>query len=326
MRVLFVASGNSQDFKIAPFIKSQADSLLMEGISIDYFLIRGRGIIGYIKGVFNLREFLKANKYDLIHAHYVLSGWCAVLGAKKTPVILSLMGSDAFGKYISPTKKEFKSRFSILLTYLIQPFVKRIICKSLFIQSFVYLKNKSSVLPNGINLDVFHPLNIRTYEYLGLDEGKKYILYIGSKKDVWKNYILLEDAVKLLDDPTVEILNPFPVKHEQVPHYINIANVTVLTSFMEGSPNIIKEAMACNCPITATNVGDIAWVIGDTKGCYTSSFDPADFANKLRLSLDFSVQHKKTDGRVRIIELGLDSRSIAQKLICIYQEILLYGI
>ena len=93
----------------------------------------------------------------------------------------------------------------------------------------------------------------------------------------------------------------------------------VLTSFHEGSPNVIKEAMACNCPIVATNVGDVEFIIGDTKGCYISDFDANDVAEKIKLALEFG---KKTEGRNRIIEFGLDSRSVARKIIRVYKQVL----
>ena len=93
MKVLFVCSGNSKNFEIIPFIKEQGESLRKKGIEIDYFPIVGKGMAGYIKAGFQLRNYLKKNKYDLIHAHFTLSGWSAIIGAGRTPVVLSLNSS-----------------------------------------------------------------------------------------------------------------------------------------------------------------------------------------------------------------------------------------
>ena len=153
MKVLFVSSGNSADFNIAPFIKSQGESLEAVGIKVQYFPLVGKGLSGYLKEAFRLRRYIKTNPVDIIHAHYVLSGWTSVLSFSRQPIILSLMGTDAYGDYVGVNKIRFSSRYLILLTYMIQPFVKAIICKSKHIESFVFYKPKSSVIPNGISLE-----------------------------------------------------------------------------------------------------------------------------------------------------------------------------
>lgn len=103
---------------------------------------------------------------------------------------------------------------------------------------------------------------------------------------------------------------------------MNASDVVVLTSLWEGSPNVIKEAMACNRPIICTNVGDVSLVFGNTLGCYLISFDPKDVVSKLTMALSFSEKHDKTNGRRRIFELGLDSKTVANRIINIYQSIL----
>ena len=92
MRILIVASGNS--YKISPFVKEQVNSLEKHGLAIDYFLIKGKGIVGYLKNYFLLRNKLTKNKsYDIIHAHYGLSGLLASM-QKLVPVVITFHGSD----------------------------------------------------------------------------------------------------------------------------------------------------------------------------------------------------------------------------------------
>ncbi|MFC5269484.1 glycosyltransferase family 4 protein [Adhaeribacter terreus] len=322
IKVLFVCSGNTKGFEVVPFIKAQGESLKKAGIEVDYFPIVGKGLRGYFKASQQLRQHLKNNPYDLIHAHFTHSGWTAVMAAGRTPVILSLMGSDAYGEYIGINKVQLKSRANTLLTYLIQPFTKAIISKSQNIEDYVYLKQKSYIIPNGINKDKFKPDSTYTKVDLGLDPSKKHVLFLGSKTNVRKNFKLAEQAVSKLGLPNVELINPYPVSHTEIPKYLNTADVLALTSLMEGSPNVVKEAMACNCPIVSTDMGDVKWVMGNTPGCYLSSFNADDFADKLRQALEFSEKTARTSGELRIRELGLDADTIANRVIEVYNTAL----
>ena len=322
MKVLFVCSGNSKKFSVSPFIQSQGDSLVKNGINLSFFTIQNKGIFGYIKAAKQLRTYLKENKVDVIHAHYTLSGWTAVLSLTKIPIVLSLMGSDTYGDYIGHNKITFKSRFSILLTYLIQPFVKRIICKSEHIQSFVFNKNKSEVIPNGVLFENI-PLSRDGFrEELNLSKDKQHILFMGDKKDLRKNYRLIQDAIKYITIPNVEVITPYPVDHQTALKYMQSVDVLVVPSFMEGSPNVVKEAMACNCPVVATNVGDVAWLFGDQSGYFLTDFNPETCARQIDKALAFSKEKGKTKGRKRLIDLGLESSVVAKKIINLYKEVI----
>ena len=320
MRILFVCSGNVKGFEIVPFIREQGEALIRQGIEIDYFPVIGKGISGYVKAGLQLRKQLKDKHYDVIHGHFTLSGWAAVLGSRKTPVVLSLMGSDAYGEYVGENKVIFSSRYLTLLTYLIQPFVKAIISKSANIEKYVFQKNKSYIIPNGIDAHKFFAAKEDYRTELNLNPSKKQILFLGSKKSIRKNITLVENAMKYLNSDEVELIHPYPIAHAEVPKYLNAVNVIAVCSFMEGSPNVVKEAMACNCPIVATAIGDVEWVLADTAGCYLSSFDPKEYAEKLKLALQFSETQGRTKGEERIKALGLDSETIARRVIEVYKK------
>lgn len=326
MKVLFVSSGNSKNFDVAPFIRIQAESIKMRGINLDYYTVKGKGFFGYIKYGFRLRNYLKKSDCNLIHVHYSLSGWSAVLGSigKNIPIVLSLMGTDTYGNYIGEGRITPISRINILLTFLIQPFVKKIISKSRNIERAVYLKHKSVIIPNGVDLKKFYPVinreNIR--RNLRLDGGKKYVLFLGNKQSKRKNFSLVLNALPNLNEEDFDLVNPYPIHHTYIPNYLNAADVVILTSYSEGSPNIIKEAMACNCPIVSTDVGDVRWLFGDEPGHFITSFEPEDVAEKIKLALKFSAEKGHTNGRQRIIDLGLDSETVAKRIIKVYEEVL----
>jgi teichuronic acid biosynthesis glycosyltransferase TuaC len=325
MKVLFVASGNSLNFEIAPFIFSQGVSLKKYGIDVSYFTVKGKGIAGYLTNIKNLRTYLSTHQFDLIHAHYSLCGWFSVLTFTKLPIVLSLMGDDAYGEYTGPDKILFRSRFLKLLTLAVQPFVQSIISKSKNIDCHVYRRKTGHIIPNGVSLETISIKKDDYPETYDFTKNKKRILFLSSKNDVRKNYDLAQKAVNLLNDPDIELLAPYPISHSEVVKYLCMADVLVFTSFMEGSPNVIKEAMACNCPIVSTDVGDIKWVIGNTEGCYIAGFDPLDFSEKLKKAIEFASQKCRTKGRNRIIELGLDSETVARRIVDVYESVLGIG-
>ena len=104
-----------------------------------------------------------------------------------------------------------------------------------------------------------------------------------------------------------------------MPLYLNAASLLLLTSKWEGSPNIVKEAMACNIPVVSTKVGDIEYLFENTQGYYYTDSDADKLAEKINYVLNNDI---KPNGRQRIIDLKLDSESVANKLIQLYQEVL----
>jgi teichuronic acid biosynthesis glycosyltransferase TuaC len=322
LKVLFVSSGNSKNFELSPLINAQKISLEEQGLEVDFFPVIGKGLFGYLKSAKKLRIFLKDKKYDVIHAHYSLCGWTTILARTGIPIVISLMGTDAHGIYNSGKGPNFFSRYLTLFTWFVQPFSDAIISKSSNIDTSVYRRKIANIIPNGVKMVQFPVFDYDFRKELGLNQNKKYLLFLGNKQDPNKNHVLVEKALKVLNDPDIELIAPYPVPHDTVVKYFWAADVFVHAAFMEGSPNVVKEAMACNCPIVATDVGDIKWVLGDTDGCYVSSFDAVDFASNIKKSLDFVAKYGRTQGRKRIIELGLDSETVANKIIGVYQNVL----
>lgn len=323
--VLFVVSANSSSHSVSPFIKSQAESLRRKGIDVSFFLITQKGMLGYLLLSRKLSKYLRNHKIDLIHSHYVLCGWTCVLTLTRIPIVLSLMGDDAYGTYIGPDKVLLKSRILSVLTLAIQPFTSAIISKSENINKFVFRKRHLFTIPNGVQLDDFKVIDLKNQKLLSLDRSNRIVLFLGNPADPRKNIQLLIDAIDILNDKTISLVNPFPAPHHILPYYYNIASVFTSCAFMEGSPNTIKEAMACNCPIVATNVGDISWIFGDTSGCFISSFDPKDFAQNLNMALTFAKLNNRTNGRQRIIKLRLDIDSVADRILEVYSSVLNSG-
>jgi len=307
MRILFVSSGNYSG-RISPIIKAQGNSLQSHGIIVDYFPINGKGIWGYLKGIKPLRKSIKLNTYDVVHAHYSLSSYIALL-AKANPLVVSLMGSDLSHGYLS--------RFIIILLH--KYLWSKTIVKSEQMQNELKVEG-SELIPNGVDLDVFRPLDKEDCRRkLGWSNDTFHILFLADPDRPEKNFKLANSAVNLLKSKIRINLHVLKnIEHNDVPLFINSADLNILCSLWEGSPNVIKEAMACCVPIVATNVGDIKWIFENIEGCYISSFDEYEFAKKIEQALTYQG---KTEGWKRIIELKLDANSVAEKLIKVYYQV-----
>ena len=193
MKILIVCSGN-KGF-ISPFIKEQGDALKRNNAEIDYYLIKGKGVVGYLKNFSSLRKNIKTFKPDILHAHYGLSSFLAVLQFKK-PLVITLHGSDIhilFNNLISSIVTIFAD-YSIIVE---QKLLKKLKLKP---------KTNYSIIPCGVNFAEFKPadkLEVKTT--LKLKAKKKYILFSSSFENKIKNYPLANEAIKLVDEE-IELL------------------------------------------------------------------------------------------------------------------------
>jgi teichuronic acid biosynthesis glycosyltransferase TuaC len=311
MKVLFVSSGNAKD-GISPIVKNQGQSLINQGIIVDFFTIKGKGFWSYFFHIFILRKYLRTNKFDIIHSHYSFTSYVAALAGAK-PLVVSLMGSDVISNKFA----------RLLILFFHKLFWDKIIVKSMDMYQCLGSK-KIKIIPNGVNIDKINPLDKKNcQDKLGWNNEKRHILFAANPGRAEKNFSLARMSMESLQNDyeiVVHILKDVP--HEDIPIYMNACDVLILSSLHEGSPNVVKEAMACNCPIVTTSVGDVKWVLGNTDGCFISSFDPSDYKEKIKLALEFSEKYGMTKSRDRIVKLGLDSVTIAKKIIDVYQKVL----
>ncbi len=310
MRILIVCSGNSKrreefDFKSHQvFIYEQVESLRQFKIDFDFFFVKEKGIIGYLKHYFLLKKELK-NKYDLIHAH---NGLCGILSnlQRKIPVITTYHGTD-----LNKTSLRLISYISILTS------ARNILVSRKQLRSLLF-RRKITIIPCGVDRNIFYPVeNINRSR-----SERKRILFSSSFSNRIKNYPLAKKALDFLGDKSIELIELKEKTREQVNDLLNDSELLLLTSFSEGSPQIIKEALACNCPIVSTDVGDVKDLVGNIQGCFITTFDPKDVSKKISEALEFAKTKIRTNGSGKIHEYGLDLNTISERIYVIYKEIL----
>lgn len=305
MKILVVASYNKGRF--SPFVIEQAKALENQGCEIDYFGVQGKGLGGYLRNYSSLKEKILQFQPDIVHAHYGLSGLLANL-QRKVPVVTTYHGSDINDKKVLPF-----SRLSMI-------FSKWNFFVSQKILEIAKPKRNYSLLPCGIDLSNMQRLG-RTdaRDELGWSVDKQYVLFAGAFDNVVKNAPLAKKAVALLGDTDVELVELKGYSREEVTLLMCAVDVFLMTSITEGSPQVIKEAMACGCPIVSVDVGDVKERIAGIEGCFVSEArDPVALAALINKALAFKG---KTKGRESLIADGLDNSLVAPKLLNIYKSV-----
>ena len=304
MKVLFVSSGKAGE--VGHVVRNQGESLRGAEVEIDYLTI-DRGLSGYLRAIPVIKRTFHQGGYDLIHAHYSLSAFSATLAGVR-PIVVSLMGSDAFTPWF----------FRIIIRALSAKRWDTTIVKTDEMKVMLKLDN-AIVMPNGVDLLRFTPMEKnRARKHLNIDSVAKVIIFVSTTNRPEKNLTLALKAIKLLNDSSVEFMHIHDKQNSEIPWYLNAADLMLLTSDREGGVNVIKEAMACNCPIVSTDVGDVRQVISGTEGCYITGHDEQSIAENIRKALSFG---SRTSGRTRIAELGLDSATVTSKIIEIYRSV-----
>lgn len=307
MKVLLVASRNKGDF--VAFVKEQGEALRKQGVEIDYFGIEGKGYAGYLRNLPSLKKKIGEFKPDIVHGHFGLSGLFASLQSK-VPTVITFHNGETLGTLVNYLSSigAMRSEFVIYVARHIRDLSK-------------YKAKNYAIIPCGVT-----PEDIRTTPYkearslLGFKEGKKYVLFGGAFSNLRKNYPLLKEAVELLKSKyDIECIEMRGLNREQINLLMSAVDCFALPTKSEGSPQALKEAMFCGCPIVATDVADIRHLLGDIDGHYICTFDPEDVADKLDKAFQFN---SRTDGRKRILELGLTNDEVAKKVKEVYSEVL----
>lgn len=305
MKILVVCSYKNQyKSHITPFVEEQVNALVdKDGVAVDYFLIKGKGILGYLMQYPSLIKKIKSFKPDVIHAHFGLAGLFANL-QRKVPVVTTYHGSD-----INNDKILRYSKIAILLSaFNIFVSTKNI--------NKAQPKKNFRLLPCGINFDTFYTKDkLIARKELGYTPEEKLVLFAGSFDVNVKNPSLAKDAISMLKD--VKLIELKGYSRDEVCTLLNAVDVALMTSHTEGSPQFIKEALACGCPVVSVDVGDVKEVIQDIEGCYIVEYNPTSIAEKIIQLLEAQIRIS-TPKTIK----QYDNNVIADNLIQIYTKII----
>lgn len=302
MKVLVVARYKNCHY--APFITEQVEAIKKQGVDCEYYGINGKGIAGYLLQFPGLMRAIRKFRPDLIHAHYGLCGLLANY-QRRVPVITTYHGSDInVPKVFRLSKKSIRrSRFNIFVS-----------------QKNIDIANPQkdfALIPCGINLEDY-PIIVKSEarRQMGLHSAEKCVLFAGAFDNRVKNAPLAQEAMRML--PEAKLIELKGYTRPQVATLMQAVDAFLMTSFTEGSPQVIKEAMACGCPIVSVDVGDVRERIEGIPGCYITNRDAESIAGKLKDAIAFDG---RTLGRMAVVDSGLSNDSIASRIISIYKSL-----
>ncbi|MBB3021691.1 glycosyltransferase involved in cell wall biosynthesis [Microvirga lupini] len=303
------------------FVRSQVESLRNAGVDVDVLVIEGyRSKLEYLKAISRMRRMLRECRYDLIHAHYGLSGLVARFQFS-IPIIVSFCGDDLYGHSDPKGRARLSSLPFAWIHRQLSRFVDASVVKSKAMNALLPRPN-ATVISNGVDMEMFRPLEKQACrEELSLDPDRTYILFPYAPDRPRKNFSALKEAVDGLraqsPERLIEILTIAGEPQHRIPLYMNAADVLVLPSFWEGSPNAVKEAMACNMKVVASDVGDVRERLDGVPGTAICGTDPTSIAAAISTALD-----DNRDGSRREAVAELDIGRVADQVIAVYSAVL----
>jgi teichuronic acid biosynthesis glycosyltransferase TuaC len=296
-------------------VKEQIDDL-KNATNIDktIYFINGRdNKWNYFKSIKEIKNIIKNGSFDLIHVHYGISALFLLFYKPSIPVVVTLHSGELFQK-----KGYINHLFQKNITLgVVKKANKVIVLNDDMINLLSTYKNKLFKQPCGTSLSSFKEIPVTK------DPLKFYIGFPGNKARKEKNHPLFSSIVKKLEAKVdIEVIEFHNMTREDVLLNLNKIDLLLMTSTVEGSPQIIKEALACNKPIISTAVGDVEYLLKDVVNCsIVDSFDAKDFIAPISKILALTVKDRLSDGRNQLLTKKLDSESVARSIYKLYEEL-----
>lgn len=304
MRILICVSGNAPNYKFEynqVFVYEQIESICKLDSSVEYrvFAVVGKGIKGYLSSLNRLKKVIHEYKPDIIHAHCGQIGALAVL-QRSVPVITTFHGSDVNNHRMRPISS-FASMFSACSFFV-----------SNKLKNTLRIKGKDcQVIPCGVDDEIFYPMDkVDCKRQLGLNPTRDYILFASDFNNSIKNPSLARAVASHF--PEVDLLEIKGRSRKEVALLINGAELVLMTSHSEGSPQIIKEAIACGQRIVTVEVGDVREQLEGIPGCRICPHEESQLVEAVRNILEIERVPYEASGK-------FNSKLIAQTVLNKYK-------
>lgn len=301
------------------FIKRQAEFLQAAGVQLEVFHFRGRrNPWNYLSAWWRLRRRLARGSYDLVHGQFGQSGMLAY--PKRLPLVVTFRGSDLLGEVGDGGRYTLVGRLLQRVSRAVARGADAVIVVSEHMKAELPPGVAAHVIPSGLDFELFRPIpRDEARRHLGLPLDRRLVLFAGSPDWPRKRHALARQAVDVLGRTLpAELVVAWGVPHDDIPYYMNACDAMVFTSMQEGSPNVVKEALACDLPVVSVAVGDVPARLRGVAGCELCADERPE---TIAAALDRVLRRGgRATGRAAVQEL--DERVLTQRVIDIYRSVM----
>ena len=291
------------------WVVDQVDALRKGGVDAELFTFQP-GKDQYLPATRRIRKLLKSERFDLVHAHYGLAGWCA-LAAGASPLIVTFHGTDVRHKVVGPGSRLLSRRIALSAGASAALFEEEAGRPGLPL-----IPGQNAVLPCGADLSRFSPAPRRQARIsLGLDPDGRYLFFPADPDRPEKR---VDRARQVAFGAGAELLTGGGIEPEQMSTWMNAADAVLVTSDYEGFGLAFLESLACEVPVMTTPVGIAPSLLRSLPNSLCATFDPdswTSFAVRLLEEPD-----PRTPGRSRA--QALSAERMAERVRIAYQEVL----
>ena len=286
----------------SPFVVRQVAFLRRAGIEVEVFAFRGaKNPLNYLRAWCQIRKRLRRESYDLVHAQWGQSAITVL--PTRLPLVVTFRGGEGEGIVGSNGKYTLLGVILRAVSSLVARRADELVVVSSHMKGYLPGR-RVHVVPSGLDFSTIPlvPTDVARTQ-LGLPAGKRLVLFVGNPEEARKRHALARAVVSRLDPRLeAELVTAWEITHDQIPLYMCACDALLFTSMFEGSPNVVKEALACNLPVVSVEVGDVRERLEGVDGCVVCpGADPDQLAAALTTILQ---RGRLVDGRNSVQSLA----------------------